>query len=67
MKMFFKRIKFGPLNGDEDVIHELRRCELAYETDGWRGEVEEKLHVEMKESQKGFIAAFAAKRRRLGM
>ena len=62
MKMLFKRIKFGPLNGEEDVIHELRRCELAYESDGWRGDVEDKLHLEMKEMQRGFIAAFEAKR-----
>ena len=57
-----KKIKWGPLNGDMDVISELRRCELAYAEDGWRGEVEDMIYEEMKEAQKGFVAAFSAKK-----
>jgi hypothetical protein len=59
--LVLKKIKNGPLNGDLDVIAELRRVELAYATDGWRGEVEAQIYEEMKEERKGYVDAFAKK------
>ena len=44
-------IKTGPLNGDEDVRYEVRRCELALAPDGWQGKVMAQLEEEVKKER----------------
>jgi len=41
-------IRQGPLGGDEEVLKDLRRVELALEAEGWGGKVERQIEEEMK-------------------
>jgi len=56
-----KEIRNAPLGGDFDVLRDLRRCELALAENGWLGKVESLIELEMKEQERGFVAAFASK------
>ena len=51
-----KEIRNGPLGGDEDVVRELHRCELALAPMGWAGHVERDIEIEMRrQKQEVFI------------
>ena len=52
-------IRQGPLGGDDEVLKDLRRVELALEPEGWGGNVERQIEEEMKAAKAEFLMVSA--------